>query len=48
MTVLGRYHPAPAASMPLSGRLALEAGIGSYRDLARWARRAAGLFKKEG
>lgn len=46
--VLGRYHSAAAAAMPLSGRLALEAGIGSYRGLARWARRAAGLFRKEG
>ena len=43
---LKRYAGA-TAGMPLTGRLALESGIDSYRTQARWARRAAGQIKKE-
>ncbi len=44
---LKRYHAAAASGMPLTGRLALGSGIDSYRTQARWARQAAGQFKKE-
>jgi hypothetical protein len=38
---LRRHHAGAAAGMPLSGRLALESGIDSYRAQARLARRGA-------
>jgi len=40
LPTLEAYAAEAAASMPLSGRLALQSGIEGYRARARWARRA--------
>jgi DNA-binding PadR family transcriptional regulator len=36
-----------AASMPLSGRLALDSGIRSYETLLGWAKNALGIYRKK-
>lgn len=37
---LTKYHSSAAATMPLSGRLALESGIEEYKAKARWSQGA--------
>lgn len=45
ITVLCDYLGSQSEHLSLSGRLALESGIGGYRSQLRWARNAIRLFK---
>ncbi|HEY3128016.1 MAG TPA: helix-turn-helix transcriptional regulator [Acidobacteriota bacterium] len=44
---LTTYHASAANAMPLSGRLAMESGIESYKAQLQWARRALRKVKRK-